>query len=162
MSQSNEENKTEMGKKLKDAGKLAEVQAKQRREKAVKGSHLLTPMHDAAAAGQFKIEEKNGFFKVSGTAKGRFIYVGRKGGRVDLSGFSVESPAVRQITLEVARAKHLGKVRGQFDFSQEDAALLEAFDLALAELNSGPTAEEAGAPVTTVAPVEAATEEVQA
>lgn len=135
------ENTTEMGKKLKAAGKLAEAQQKQRRERQVKGSHLLATLQEKATTAGLKIEDKSGFLKITGAGKGRTVYVAKKGGRVDLSGFTVSSPAVKQITEEEARDKHLGKVRGQLDFNQSDDAVLAAYDSALTELATAPAPE---------------------
>lgn len=130
-----------MGKKLKAAGKLAETQQKQRRERTVKGSHLLGTLQDRAKSAGLTVEEQSGYLKITGSAKGRGVYVARKGGRVNLGGFTVQAPAVKQISEDEARAKHLGKVRGQLDLDQPDDAILSAYELALAELKAAPAAE---------------------
>jgi hypothetical protein len=136
---SNDQSKTEqstetktLGEKLQAAGKKAERAKAQRRERAVKGSHLLDKLVANAKAAKLSVEEKSGFHKVTHEGvKGKAIYIAKKGGRVDLSGFSVDSPAVRQITEADARDKHLGKVRGQLDFAQTDEAVLGAYSRAL-------------------------------
>lgn len=134
---------TEMGKKLKGAGKKAEAQKAARRERTVKGSHLLPQLLSSERTGGLTVEDKSGFTKITGKAKGRAVYVAKKGGRVDLSGFSVEAPAVTQISEEDARAKHLGKVRGMLDFNAEDATVLAAYDAALSKLEEVPAEEPA-------------------
>jgi len=127
-------NTTEMSDKLKEAGEKAVAQKNARRERVVKGSHLLPTLRTNAEAAGLTIEDKSGFLKMSGGVKGKNVYVAKKGGRVDLSGFTVEAAAVKQITETEAREKHLGKVRGQLDFNQSDDQVLEAFGSALAAL----------------------------
>lgn len=127
---------TEMASKLKAAGKKAETQKAQRRERQVKGSHLLGALTDKAKASGLTVEDKSGFLKITGATKGRTVYVAKKGGRVDLSGFTVEAPAVKQISEADAREKHLGKVRGQLDFNASDADVLSAYDAALSQLSA--------------------------
>lgn len=130
----------DMTEKLKEAGKLAENEAKAKRERTVRGSHLLEPMlAKVKAAGGLTAVEKSGFYKVTADGvKGKAAYLARKGGRVDLSNFTVQSEAVTQISEEDARAKHLGKVRGQIDFGKGDDVVLRAFDAALKELKVAP------------------------
>jgi hypothetical protein len=127
-----------LGEKLKKAGKKAEAQKAARRERTVKGSHLLPQLLSEDRVKGLTTEDKSGFTKIVGKTKGRAIYVAKKGGRVDLSGFTVESPAVAQITEEDARQKHLGKVRGQLDFNAADDAVLAAYDAALEVLAQEP------------------------
>lgn len=136
MSDNNQNNSSDMATKLKAAGEKAERQKAQRRERAVKGSHLLPALTEKPKAAGLTTEEKSGFLKVTGTIKGRTVYVARKGGRVDLSGFTVDAPAVKQISETEAKEKHLGKVRGQLDFNQADDAVLSAYDAALAKLSA--------------------------
>jgi hypothetical protein len=133
----------DMGQKLKKAGKKAEAQKAARRERTVKGSHLLPQLLATDRISGLTTEDKSGFTKIVGKQKGRAIYVAKKGGRVDLSGFTVESPAVAQITEEEARQKHLGKVRGQLDFNAADDAVLAAYDQALEVLAEEPAEPEA-------------------
>lgn len=130
-------NTNEMEQKLKAAGEKAEAQKTQRRERVVKGSHLLAPLTEAAKTAGLTLEDKSGFLKVTGTAKGRTVYIAKKGGRVDLSGFTVEAAAVKQISETEAREKHLGKVRGQLDFDKTDEEVLTAFSAALTNLSAG-------------------------
>ncbi|MBV8068284.1 MAG: hypothetical protein JO270_00165 [Acidobacteriaceae bacterium] len=131
-----------MGEKLKKAGKKAEAQKAARRERTVKGSHLLPQLLSSDRIGALTTEDKSGFTKIVGKQKGRAIYVAKKGGRVDLSGFTVEAEAVTTISEEDARQKHLGKVRGQLDFNKADDAVLAAYDAALAVLAEEPAASE--------------------
>lgn len=151
-------NDNEMAEKLKAAGEKAEKQKAVRRERQVRGSHLVKtsegvdgPLVTKPRDAGLEVDEKSGFLKITGATKGRAIYVAKKGGRVDLSGFTVQASAVKQITEEEARDKHLGKVRGQLDFTQADADVLAAFDLALAELG-GPKPAASPAPAAEAAP----------
>lgn len=131
---------TDMAATLEAAGKKAEEQKAARRERVVKGAHLLGALKETAEKAGLKIEEKSGFLKISGVAKGRNVYVARKGGRVDLSGFTIEASAVKQISEQEARDKHLGKVRGMLDFDQDDKTVLKAFSAALEKLTEEPAA----------------------
>lgn len=141
MTTENETNETtdaEKAAKLIAAGKKAEVQKKERQERVVKGSHLTSKLLDMANAlvpSGVKLEDKSGFTKVTGATKGRSVYVAKKGGRVDISGFAIEADAVKQISEKEARDKHLGKVRGQLDFARSDDEVLAAFGAALEELS---------------------------
>jgi hypothetical protein len=124
----------EMAEKLAAAGEKAEAQKNTRRERVVKGSHLLPALTEQAKAAGLTIEDKSGFLKVNGGVKGKNVYIAKKGGRVDLSGFTVEAAAVKQISEQDAREKHLGKVRGQLDFNKSDDEVLSAFSSALTAL----------------------------
>lgn len=148
MSEKNTETTETMKEKLQAAGKKAEKDSAQRRATAVKGSHLLPALREAAEKASLKIEEKSGFLKITGAAKGRTVYVARKGGRVDLSGFTVDQPAVRQVSEDEAKEKHLGKVRGQLDFQNAtDEAIMKAYGAALVVLGEAtPEAPKAEKP----------------
>jgi hypothetical protein len=129
---------TELAEKLEQAGKKAVQEQAQRREREVKGSHLLPALLDMVkAVSTLSVAEKTGFQKVTGTAKGKAVYVAKKGGRVDLSGFEVALPnaAIKVISEQAAKDQHLGRVRGQLDFGRPDADVLEAFSAALAQLD---------------------------
>ena len=133
---------------LVDAGVKAEKQKAEKRERTVKGVHLQEPMLARVKSAGLTAEEKSGFFKVEGIAKGKRVYIAKKGGRVDLSGFTLASSSVKQITDAEAKEKHLGKVRGQLDFDQKDEDILGAFDEALVVLNTkDPEPEPKAAPV---------------
>ncbi len=128
-----------MAEKLQKAGEKAQKAKAERTVKLVKGATLNPAFLEKANASGAKVEEKSGFFKIAAGVKGKNLYLARKGGRVDLSGFTVTNDAVLQISEEEARAKHLGKVRGQLNFElsgtpEGDAQLLAAFDQALTEL----------------------------
>lgn len=126
----------EMKKRLLAAGKLVEADAKQKRERSVKGSHLTQALTDKAKAAGLVTEDKSGFLKILKAKGGPTVYVAHKGGRVDLSGFTFEHEAVRQISEEHAKEKHLGKVRGTLDFDKSDDLVLAAFDMALETLSA--------------------------
>lgn len=121
----------DMQKRLAGAARKAEAEQAARREKTVKGSHLLDRLRGRAEQMGLRIEDKTSFLKIHGPQKGRNVYVAKKGGRVDLSGFTVDHPAIRQISEEQARQKHLGKVRGQVDFDKDDDSVLAAYGAAL-------------------------------
>lgn len=78
------------------------------------------------------IDEGGANHKISGTG-GRRLYLFKTQLRVDLSGFSVKHPAVREISETEAKEMHLGKVRGQLLFDDRQAAL-SAFSACLAAL----------------------------
>jgi len=145
-----ENTNTEMAEKLAAAGEKAEAQKAARRERVVKGSHLLPKLKELATAAGLETKENSGFLKVNGGVKGKNVLIAKKGGRVDLSGFTVEADAVKQLSETEAREKHLGKVRGQIDFNKTDDEVLASFSAALAELKVA-----AAAPVADVAPATA-------
>jgi len=119
--------------KLSGATKKIENQKKERRQKQVKGSHLLEVML-AVVGKTYSIDEKASFYKISGKEKGKSVYLLRKGGRVDLSGFDIDHDAVTKISAEEAKDRHIGKVRGQINFSLSDDLVMDAFKKALKEL----------------------------
>lgn len=130
----------DMAEKLANAEAKLTAQKAQRTVKVVKGAGLNADFLAAAEARGLVREEKSGFYKLTSPAsKGKVVYLATKGGRVDLSGFTVQNPAVTQLTPEQAREKHLGKVRGQLNFDlfdQEGGAdqLKAAFVAALDDL----------------------------
>lgn len=136
------------------AGQKAEQAKAERRERTVKGAHLLNTLKETAEKAGLEIVEKSGFFQILGASKGRRVYLAKKGGRVDLSGFSVEDEAITQISETEARDKHLGKVRGMLNFDCSDEQVLAAYGLALTKLaevveeapKAAPVAKPAKAP----------------
>lgn len=131
-----------MAETLAKAGAKAEEARAAKRARAIRGSHLLDKLLEEARGRGLTILERNGFHLVSGKAKGRKVYVSRRGGRVDLSGFGLKHEAVREVTEEEARAQHLGKVRGMLDFEKPDATVLEAYSQALDQLDEAPPAQQ--------------------
>lgn len=117
--------------RLEAAGKKVVEQKAARRERTVKGSHLNQKFIELATAQGLTVDEMSGFVKLTGPDKRKRLLIAKKGGRVDLSGFTVELDAVRQISETEAREKHLGKVRGQLDFEKTDDEVLAAFTAAL-------------------------------
>lgn len=128
-----EQNK-EFRKRLIGAGEKVVKMRTERRSKQVKGSHLLDDMLKTAR--DFDIDEKSSFYKITGKMKDKAVYVVRKGGRVDLSGFAVEHPAITTISEEEARQRHLGRVRGQINFKENDDSVMDAFTKALEYLTT--------------------------
>lgn len=112
-----------------------EPSSHERRTERTKAGALLDQMLDAVHALQLAVEEKAGFHKIVRSRGTRRIYLAKKGGRADLSGFSIEHPAVAQLTREQARERHLGQVRGQVDFSRSAEEIMDAWARALAELD---------------------------
>lgn len=125
---------SDLEKKLAQAAEKAETQKAERRARTVKGAHLLPQINELVAQSGLATKDKTGFTQIQGASKGRKVYVAKKGGRVDLSGFTVESSAVTQITEADAKQKHLGKVRGQINFDASDADVIAAVQAALATL----------------------------
>lgn len=128
---STETTTTDQAATLKAAGEKAEAAKNARRERVVKGSHLLPKLKELATAAGLETKENSGFLKVNGGVKGKNVLIAKKGGRVDLSGFTVEAAAVTQLSEQEARDKHLGKVRAQLDFNKSDDEVLAAFSAAV-------------------------------
>jgi hypothetical protein len=120
---------------LVKAAAKAEEQKAERRARTVKGVHLLEPIMKRYTDAGLTVKPKTGFEQVSsGNGNGRKAYVAKKGGRVDFSGFTVDGPAIIQISEADAKAKHLGRVRGQIDFDCSDDEILAAVDRSIALL----------------------------
>lgn len=128
-----EAKKEEMKKKLIESSKKIEKMQVEKKSTS-KQAHLNTKFLAIANELGLSVDEKSGFFKIVGSKKGRAIYVAKSGGRVDISGFTFNDPNVLTMTEEEAKARHLGKVRGQFVFSQDESSLLESFRKVLGEL----------------------------
>lgn len=142
--QTNEEAPS-MAEKLAAATEKVEKQKAERTAKVVKGANLNPKFLELAKNAGLECAEKTGFFKLTGPVKGKVIYVARRGGRVDLSGFTIPNEAVKQISEAEAQAAHLGKVRGTLNFDLAgseagDKSLLDAFDQALTEAKVAPPA----------------------
>lgn len=136
-------NETEMAEKLVAAGEKVAAEKAERRQREVKGAHLLPKLMQLATEAGLQVEEMSGFTKLTGPDKSKRVLLAKKGGRVDLSGFSLELSAVKQISETEAREKHMGKVRGQLDFEKTDDEVVEAYSAALTELkNSTPKVEK--------------------
>lgn len=121
--------------RLEQSGKKVITQRKQRRAKMVRGSHLIDDM--LLEAGRYDVKRTSAFYKITGSAKKRAVYLAVKGGRVDLSGFCIDHPAIDSISEELAKQKHLGRVRGQIAFDRvDDASAMDAFRMSLRELEA--------------------------
>lgn len=123
----------ELKKKLIESSKKIEKMQSERKGSS-KQSQLNTRLLDIARKMELAVDEKSGFYKITGKKKGRALYVGKSGGRIDVNGFRFEDPTVEQISEEEARAKHLGKVTGHFNFSVGEDAITESFKKALENL----------------------------
>jgi hypothetical protein len=148
--------------KLEQANKKAEAQKAERRRKTVKGSHLTETFLTLAREAGCDLRDNNGFHVIVGKAgKSLRIYVAKRGGIVDLLGFSVQDKAVRQISKEEAKEKHMGRVQGRLDLEQTDEAILTAYRAALVVINT-PLPEPEKKPRAPRKPKEPTTEAVQA
>lgn len=126
-----------LGKKLKAAGKLAEADQVARKEKIKKSATFVPSLVERAKAQGYVVSEQTSFFKVDSGKKGKNIYIAKGGGRMNLAGFTLDDPAVQQVSAEEAKQRHLGKVRGHYDFydvSEEN--VFDVFDRALTELKA--------------------------
>lgn len=144
--------------KLAEANKKAEAQKAERRARVVKGSHLTQKFVDLAREAGCDIRENTGFHVITGKAgKALRIYVARRGGIVDLLGFSVQDPAVRQISKDEAKAKHMGRVQGRLDLDKSDEDVLKAYGEAIRLINvpAPAKAEKKAKPEAPAAPAEA-------
>jgi len=122
--------------KLENAGKKAEEQKAEKQTRTVKGAHLHEQIVALVKGAGLEVVENTGFLKVVGNGNKNKLLVAIKGGRVDLSGFTIESPAVIQVSEADAKAKHLGKVRGFVNFDASDEQVLEVISEALSVLNT--------------------------
>lgn len=132
----------EMAAKLADAADAASrgaasPSAEKPRRRGQRDPALVEEMRKLAAghANVKAVEEGGSNHKIVGASAGRRIYLFKNQLRADLSGFSVDHPAVRKISDDEARDMHLGKVRGQLLFDDRDEALA-AFSAALTALRA--------------------------
>lgn len=123
-----------MSRRLVTADVAAVDMVATQREQRVIGSKLTGTLIDVANAKRMVVEDKSGFYKVTGNQKGKAVYLLKKGGRCDLSGFCVEHPAVVPMSEEEARSRHLGRVRGQVNFACSDDRVLAAWELIMKEI----------------------------
>lgn len=79
------------------------------------------------------IEEVGGCHKITGRNKERRVYIHKRGLRVDISGFEPSGDGIIQISADEAKRAHLGKVRGQVDFTSHTLGMA-AFERILKEL----------------------------
>lgn len=132
--------------KLQEATVKVAEQKKERRARTVKGSHLTETFLELARDAKCNLRANNSFHVITGAAgKSLRIYVAIRGGIVDLLGFSVNDPAVTQISAEVAKEKHMGRVQGRLDLEKPDADVIAAYKRALEVLNT-PLPEKEKAP----------------
>ncbi len=86
-----------------------------------------------------KVEEQAAFHKIAGGDSGRVIYIAKtqKVTRVDLSGFEIKHPGIKQISSTEAKELKLGRVRGQVDFTRDEKTVVGAFKAALRMVKNG-------------------------
>ena len=104
---------------------------KTKRTKKVVGSHLVEDMMQTVKTMGLAVDEKSGFYKIFGNKKGVCVYLAKKGGKAVLSNFCIEHHAIDPISEEQAKAKHLGKVRGEINFTKPIPDVLAAWDVSL-------------------------------
>lgn len=121
--------------RLERAVAKQEARRRQIRARRVKGLHLLEKLPQLAKELGFDVEEMAVFHKITGKAKDRAIYVSRRGGRVDLAGFSMYGPAFSEVSREEAKRRHLGRVKARMSLTLPDDVVLQAYKTALEELN---------------------------
>jgi len=127
---------SDLKQKLEQANQKAETQKAERRARTVKGSHLTEQFVNLAKEAGCTVRENTGFHVIVGAAgKSLRIYVARRGGIVDLLGFTVQDKSVEQISKEVAKAKHMGRVQGRMNLDLTDDEILAGFRLALGVIN---------------------------
>ena len=125
--------------KLAESAKKVEEQKQERRKKTVKGSHLVEQFIALARETNLTIAEDTGFYTITGrSGKTHRIRVAKRGGTVDLMAFSVEGPAVRQVSREEAKEKHFGKVCTRFVLDNPDELVLADFRKALVVIDIEP------------------------
>jgi hypothetical protein len=84
------------------------------------------------------VEEQASFYKVSRDRKAVYISKSKRGvGRIDLSGFEMDHPAISALTAEQAKEMKLGKVRGQIMPARTPDGWLEAYEASLDRLCDG-------------------------
>lgn len=84
------------------------------------------------------VEEQASFYKVTRDRKAVYISKSKRGvGRIDLSGFEMDHPAVAPLTAEQAKEMKLGKVRGQIIPARTPDGWLEAYTATLDRLCDG-------------------------
>ncbi len=125
-----------MARRLKEAtaGQVTPPRPVVPRRKWERAPDLVSKMVELATASDHvrSVTEVGGCHKVEG-ASGRRLYIHKKGLRVDASGWEPDGPGVTRISAEDARRAHLGKVRGQVDFTDKDVGTA-AFVRLLGEL----------------------------
>lgn len=90
-----------------------------------------------------KIEELTSFYAVRAGTRSMYLSKRDRCGRVDLSGFTIDHPAVKDVPSDVATKRKLGRVKAQLDFSKDEAQVLDAFSSALEFMGALANAEEA-------------------
>ena len=124
--------KKEFKKRLVKADKLLLKMKQQKRFARIKGANLLERM--LREAKHLEITDQINFYKISNTKNKKAIYVARRGGRVDISGFDLSHPLVVPMSREEAKRRKLGRVCGQLNFkdnSATDKDIMEVFKKAL-------------------------------
>jgi len=108
-----------------------EVKIRKTQNRRIRGAHLVeTIVSKALAAGLVQTENAN-YYKFTGPGK-KHLLVLKRGGRIDVSGFTVDAPGLRQFSAEEAKAKHIGKVTASFEMDAADDAILASFEIAVA------------------------------
>ncbi|GAO01914.1 hypothetical protein [Anaeromyxobacter sp. PSR-1] len=69
------------------------------------------------------VEENSGFYKIVGKSPSIRMYIAKRGSRIDLAGFCVKTPGITELSEAEAKAKRLGKVRGQLLNADQNVAV---------------------------------------
>lgn len=130
----------EMAERLKEAASVVVHNTENRsvmpqKKRTTKDPYLTAEMLEMAQKSNnvIEISDSGPSHKIVGKAAGKRLYLFKTQLRIDISGFSIDHPAVRKITAEQAKEMHVGKVRGQFIFDDK-TAVLDAFRMTLAAL----------------------------
>lgn len=121
--------------RLEQAEKILIEIKQQKRYMRIKGSHLLEQMLKLSS--KFEIVDQINFYKVSHVKnKKRAIYISRRGGRVDLCGFSINDPLVVPLSRDEAKRRKLGRVLAQINFNTDstDNEIIDVFKKVLSYL----------------------------
>jgi hypothetical protein len=131
-----EDEMSDLKTRLQNAGRKAEEQKAEKQARTVKGAHLHDQIRALIKESGLEVVENTGFHKVVGRGNKLKLLVAVKGGRVDLSGFTIDSPAVTQVSEDEAKAKHLGKVRGFVNFEATDNEVMDVIRESLRMLST--------------------------
>jgi hypothetical protein len=103
--------------------------------KKIKGYRLVVQMPDIAKQLGFNVEEMSVYHKIQGNNK-KAILISRNGNKVDLSGFTIDDPAFKEIPQNDVKKRHMGRIKARLSLDLPDKNILEAYFKALKELNS--------------------------
>lgn len=122
--------------RLDNAIKKHETRKRKLKSKRIKGFHILEKLPRIAEDLGFSVEEMVVFYKISGKKPNKAIYVSKRGGRVDLAGFILDSPVVIPIPKDEIKRRHLGRIKAKLAIDNINEELVMAtYKDALDKLN---------------------------